>query len=368
MTRSIWTSHPVTPARSHGTSAADPSGRAREPVSVVVTVRNEAASIEPFLTSLLRQTRVPDEIVIADGGSTDGTRAVLDRLAAAEPRVRVLDAARTNISQGRNLAVRHARGPVVAVTDAGTEVASDWLESLTEPLDADPDVAVAAGFFLPGGETFMERCIAAVITPQLPEIVPERFLPSSRSVAFRKVWWEKVGGYPEWLQHCEDLVFDMDLKRAGATFAFAPGAVVTWRARPTLTAFARQYFLYARGDGHAHLWARRHLVRYGAYLAGPALLAAGRRHPAAYLALTAGAAAYLGKFYRRIARRPPAPGARQAAAAALVPVIVVTGDLAKMLGYPLGLLERWRAGSPERLGQLQDARRGRSAAVHETGP
>ena len=52
--------------------------------------------------------------------------------------------------------------------------------------------------------------------PTRDEVDPATFLPSSRSVAFRKAAWAAVGGYPEWLDYCEDLVFDLSLRERGA--------------------------------------------------------------------------------------------------------------------------------------------------------
>ena len=60
------------------------------------------------------------------------------------------------------------------------------------------------------------------------DINPQTFLPSSRSVAFCKTAWEAVGGYPEWLDYSEDLVFDMALKEDVGNFAFAPGPSPTF--------------------------------------------------------------------------------------------------------------------------------------------
>jgi len=318
-------------------------------VSVVATLKDEADSVEGFLESLLRQTRTPEEIVLVDGGSTDGTTEALARAAERSGRVRVHTAPGSSISEGRNFGIARASGPVIAVTDAGTVVEPDWLEHLVGPFEVN-GTDVSAGFFDPGGETWFERCLSTIITPQLPEIDPQRFLPSSRSVAFRKEWWERVGGYPEWLAHCEDLVFDMSLKRAGAEFAFAPGARVTWRARSSLRRFARQYFDYARGDGHAHLWPRRHTARYTAYAGGALLLRAGHERPAAWLLLGALASVYMRKFYARLLRRPPFERRRDVLLCMLVtPAVVVTGDVAKMAGYPIGLIERARAGDPARI-------------------
>src|SRR5690606_37508089 len=157
--------------------------------------------------------------------------------------------------------------------------------------------------------------------PQLPEIEPERFLPSSQSVAFRKEWWLRVGGYPEWLRHCADLVFDLALQRAGARLAFAPAARVGWHARPSLGRFYRQYFDYARGDGHAHLWPARHAARYVAYAAGALLLATTLMTAAApgtpplfalvpALLLAAGIAAHFRRFARRAWRLRRSRGGR----------------------------------------------------------
>lgn len=310
-------------------------------VSVVVTVRNEAGSIQALLERLEAQTRRPDEVVVVDGGSTDATRRIVIDFQAHAPEIRLVDAPGTSIAAGRNLGVAAAGHEIVAVTDAGTDPEPTWLERLVQPLETDPDLGVAGGFFVAGGTTWFERALATIITPQLREIDRDRFLPSSRSVAFRKAWWERVGGYPEWLRHCEDLVFDLDLRRAGAGFAFVPDAVVAWHARSNLRRFARQYFDYARGDGHAHLWAGRHAIRYSAYGTGLALLFASRSRSRLLPILGVGCALHLRKFVRRVVDRPPLPGAAgRALSLAVVPVVVVSGDLAKMVGYPVGLAER----------------------------
>jgi cellulose synthase/poly-beta-1,6-N-acetylglucosamine synthase-like glycosyltransferase len=315
-----------------------------EEISIAVTVRNEASSVEELLESLLAQTDPPSEIVVADGGSDDGTPDRIEEIAhGAKVPIRVIRGGALNIAGGRNLAISQAAGPIVAVTDAGTTPRSDWLAELTEPFRTSDDVAVSSGFFQPGGRTLFQRILARVITPQLPEIDPPSFLPSSRSIAFRKDWWNRAGKYPEWLDHCEDLVFDLELREAGARFAFAPGAVVNWDARPTLPAFARQYFLYGRGDGQAGLWPGRHAIRYGSYLLALALVVTAMLTssliPLAVIVLLA--ATYLSKFYRRVWRIRPGGGTLGMIAAwLLIPVIVVTGDVSKMAGYPVGRLRR----------------------------
>lgn len=311
-------------------------------VSLIATVKDEAGSIGPFLDGLLAQSRPPEEIVLVDGGSTDGTVEEIRRVQqASSVPIRLIEAPGTNISEGRNIAISEAASEVIAVTDAGTRPRGDWLAHLVAPLERDVEVDVSSGFFRPGGPDWRQRALAIAITPQREEIDAASFLPSSRSVAFRKRWWEEIGGYPEWLQHCEDLVFDMALRDAGARFEFAPEAIVEWDARPGLRPFARQYFNYARGDGHANLWPKRHLARYSAYAFGLFLLAMRGRTRWAIPVLLAGIAFHHSKIFRRFSRiRASESSLEQVMAIALVPTIVTTGDVAKMVGYAVGSFER----------------------------
>src|SRR5512143_802375 len=103
-------------------------------VSLILTVLNEGASIRKVLDSLRAQTRPPDEVVIADGGSRDDTVAILrDYAAAGRLPLRVVETPGANIAQGRNAAIRLTTGEIIAVTDAGVRCALDWLEKLTAP-------------------------------------------------------------------------------------------------------------------------------------------------------------------------------------------------------------------------------------------
>ena len=111
-----------------------------EKVSVIITVLNEADSIHLILQNLISQTRKPDEIVIVDGGSTDGTDDIISNKANTETSIRLYVQKGTNISQGRNIAINKARFPLIAVTDGGCRPDNKWLEKLIEPLAKDPSV------------------------------------------------------------------------------------------------------------------------------------------------------------------------------------------------------------------------------------
>jgi len=315
-------------------------------ISLIATVLNEADNIARLLDSLLAQTRSPDEVVIVDGGSTDGTQAILRRYQGRMNLCIIVEPG-CNISQGRNRAIQQASGDVLAITDAGVVLPPDWLEALCAPLLADETRHVSGGFFVADPHSVFEAALGATTLPLVEEIQPESFLPSSRSVAVRRAAALAVGGYPEWLDYCEDLIFDLRLQARYAPFAFVPRAAVHFRPRPSLSAFYKQYRLYARGDGKADLWRKRHAIRYGTYLVGgPGLLALGLlASPWFLLALALGFGLYVSRPYARLpqvmARLPFRPGARHWLAAwAWIPLIRVAGDLAKMHGYPQGW--RWR--------------------------
>ena len=193
--------------------------------------------------------------------------------------------------------------------------------------------------------------MSATVLPALNEIKPETFLPSSRSVAFLKSAWTEVGGYPEWLDYCEDLIFDLNLRKQCGPFAFAPEAIAYFRPRGSLRSFYKQYYLYARGDGKANLFFKRHMIRYATYLVALPILigliavTSGWLPFLAMIALLVGAAVYLKSPYQRLGplmQNAPLTLPERLNAIALVPVIRMVGDIAKMIGYPVGVLWRWK--------------------------
>jgi cellulose synthase/poly-beta-1,6-N-acetylglucosamine synthase-like glycosyltransferase len=310
-------------------------------VSLIATVRNERDSIASWLDGVGQQSRLPDELIVVDGGSTDGTWELLE--AWSYPCTVVLRQAHgATISAGRNLAFSLATGSIIAITDAGTIADREWLSRLVGVF-SDPDLDVASGFFVPHSRSIWERSLAAATLPDVREIRPSSFLPSSRSVALRTEWVRHGFVYPEWLDYCEDLIWDLQLQRAGARFEFVPEAVVRFEVRPGPRAFAKQYFRYARGDGKAGLFGKRHLIRYATYLT--AMIAMYRKNPVEIVVVGLFGAVYLARPVRRLVQRGRADKVgfeSIVTSLGLLPFQVVLGDVAKMAGFPVGVRWRWR--------------------------
>jgi glycosyltransferase involved in cell wall biosynthesis len=303
-------------------------------VSLIATVLNADDHVGAFLASIAAQTRVPDETIVVDGGSTDGTA---ERLRAAEG-ITVIEEPGANIARGRNLAIAAAAHDVIAVTDVDCVLEPDWLEQLLVPMDRGADVSM--GFYAPITDGLLQECLAAVNLPlDASEVDPRRFMPSARSIAFRRDAFEAAGGYPEWLDIGEDMWVNHRWRELGLDLEFAPAALVHWRLRRTLRAVWLQYYRYARGDARGGMHPERHALRYGVY-AG-AVLASRSRHRLPALAALAGAAAYARTPVRRAWRRIGDPRGR-GAATVLVPALMGWIDTAKMAGYAAGLADRAR--------------------------
>lgn len=304
-----------------------------EPVTVIATVRNEAASIGALLDSILSGTRLPDEIVVADGGSTDRTLELLRSRAAADPRIHAVSAP-GNRSVGRNAAVRASRSPIIACTDAGVQVEPEWLERITQPFDADPGTDVVAGFYSPVGTTWFERAAGVISAPRVEEIDPARFLPSTRSIAFRRSAWERVHGFDESLAHNEDTPFALALKRSGARFHFEPSARVRWRPRGDVRSFFRQHRRFGFGDGESRVQGWFYATLAAKYVLGATLFLAGFRFRAAWWLLGLGVLLFAAGQARRGAGRVGI-----LVSALVVPSLKVVYDVAYLSGYVRGRLK-----------------------------
>ena len=308
-------------------------------VAVCVTVLNEFEDARRLVESLCMQQPVPDELVVVDGGSTDGTVEVLRRGLAGLDYAQVIEAPGSNIASGRNVAIAATSANLIAFTDAGILRSPGWLAALVAASDNEPLAAGSFGYVLAAPTTPMESAIGAVGLPLASEIDPAHYPPSSGSLLIRRQWLERVGGYPEWLDFGEDLWLDRCVWAQGSWFVHASGANVFIRPRSDVASFFRQYFNYARGDGQARMLGKRHLLRFAAY--GFVFLTLRQLTWGRMMVLVLMGCRYMSRPWAR-ARHGQVVGSR-AMVVGLVPIVRVIGDWAKLAGYIAGLWQRARS-------------------------
>ena len=257
----------------------NPAMRVR-PISLVTTLLNEERSLPGFLRSLEEQSVLPQEFIVVDGGSTDRSVELLRAFAArwdsvvrveviVDPTCRITHSP-SPVAKGRNRAVREAHTDIIACTDAGCVPAVDWLERITAPMLADSTVPMVGGWYEAKPTTYFEHVQALTSFYALSSIHAEKFVPSARSLAFRKDVWSAVGGFPEIALTAEDTLFGLKVRERGSRILFEPAAVVYWNLRPSVRVFTKLQYRYGAGDGFCRIQlhaAARCLIKTGLRLA-----------------------------------------------------------------------------------------------------
>jgi len=226
-------------------------------VSVISTVLNEVAEIAALVDSLIGQTLIPTEIIIVDGGSSDGT---WEKLQAAKSRCPGLKPVRDEscslkgsngpIARGRNVAIALASSDVIACADAGCTYVTEWLESLVAPLFAGKAEYVLGGSWIdPEGRTSWDIASAPFLGISLSAEAKTKSC-TARSMAFRKEVWERVGGFPETSFLIDDSGFDLRVRKIYQP-AFVESAKALYRPHHTLKSAVGQLSRYGFADGVA---------------------------------------------------------------------------------------------------------------------
>jgi glycosyltransferase involved in cell wall biosynthesis len=176
-------------------------------VTVLMAVYNGAATVREALASILCQTYQDWDLIIVDDGSTDGTLAILESLAATDARVRVLrNGANRGLAASLNVAWSQARGDLLARMDADDFSYPDRLHRQVEFMAAHPEVAVlGTGIELMDSEG---RLLGCALCPEWHEELQKRMYKENPfahpSVMMRRGFLEALGGYDGRLKWAED--------------------------------------------------------------------------------------------------------------------------------------------------------------------
>ena len=332
-------------------AVADPT--ATPEVTVIVPARDEIASIDRCLDSVLSQRGCEIEVVVVDNGSTDGTAARLAERAATDSRLRVLSNPHPSIPASLNMAVAAARGRWLVRVDAHSTIPPGYVARAVSRL-AEGRWAGVGGRKTAVAHTPTGRAVAAVLNSRLAvggsvyhwgrtetevDHIPFGAYPTETV--------RRLGGWDESVLNNEDFEFDQRL-RVDAPLLFDPQLEISWHARESVTQLFRQYRRYGRGKPvvmarHPGSTSLRHLAPPVLVLWLAAAAGLATRRPAPALAAMAPYALAIGAAGVAISRTAPPATDVRAVPAALVAMQVGWG-----LGFWEGVVDLLRSRSRHR--------------------
>ena len=261
-------------------------------VALVMPVRNEEAAVASTLDSVFASSRLPDEIIIADGMSTDRT---VERIKAYQGRqvpIHVVENPTIYSGGGRNRGIRSTTREVILLADFGNAMDPSWIAEMVRPFEERQGVDMVAGMVRPLVTSDFEHCMAAIhyhdeymltrySAAKRESLLPAEIAPGANSLAISRGIWERVGGYPEWLHRAQDKLFSRKAHCLGARVHVAWDACVAHHVRSTPRQVFRQLFSYGRGTGRSR-YINRHFVKLAGFYAVLAMLGVSSMFVAAF--------------------------------------------------------------------------------------
>ncbi|AZO72120.1 MAG: glycosyltransferase family 2 protein [Mesorhizobium sp.] len=223
---------------------------------IVIPCLNEAAHIGTLLGQLRpAAARLGARIVVADGGSTDGTQAIVERVAAEDPRVLLLANPKRIQSAAINLAVAtfgDGANYLIRI-DAHGGYPADYCDRLIEEaLAAGADSVVVS--MLTSGTGAMQKAVAAAQNSKLGtggskhrHMSAGEWVDHGHHALMRIAAFRAVGGYDESFSHNEDAELDHRLRQAGYRIWMSGRTQMVYYPRSTLKGLFFQYLGYGRG-------------------------------------------------------------------------------------------------------------------------
>lgn len=239
-----------------GSSQPEPTTSATLPfVTVGIPCLNEEAFIQQTIDLVLKQDYPGDrlEIIVADGGSTDRTREILDALAAKDSRLRWIDNPDKIQAAAMNLIIKEARGDVLVRLDAHCEYATNYVRKCIEALESSGAMN-AGGSQRPIAKTFFQRALCAAMESKLgvggatyKDPSNSGFVDTVFCGAFRREVFETVGMYDPKAITNEDSELNQRILEAGGKIWLSSEIEAYYYPRDSFKSLSKQYFKYGTG-------------------------------------------------------------------------------------------------------------------------
>ena len=224
-------------------------------VTIAMPAYNEERYIEACIASVQAQDYPPGliEILIADGRSTDRTREIVDRLAAADPRIHLVDNPARLQAAGLGLLVKQATGDVIVRMDVHCEYAADYVRRCVEVLERTGADNVGGSQRAKAKTAFQRALCAALGSPlgvggaRYRSAEAEGFVDTVFLGAFRRRVFEAIGLWDPGAITNEDAELNQRILETGGQIYLSREIVVHYFPRDSLPTLAKQYYRYGIG-------------------------------------------------------------------------------------------------------------------------
>lgn len=225
-------------------------------VSLLVPLRNEETHIRDLLCSLSAQegSHVHEALLI-DGMSDDGTREVITKHCATDPRFRLIDNPELVVTHALNIGLAHAKGDTIIRLDAHAEYAPDYVSKCLEVLE-ETRAGNVGGSAIPAsdGSLIGDVILAVHESPfgigaaKFRQADAEGWVDTVWPGAYRREALEAAGMYyVEELTRSEDIELNSRVRKAGWGIYISPKIRAKYYPRKSIGALCRQNF----GNGAA---------------------------------------------------------------------------------------------------------------------
>lgn len=225
----------------------------RPVVTVVVPMLNELDHIGDCLDAFEIQSYPLElvDLIIVDGGSTDGSRELVDTRAERSTWIRVVDNPSRKAASAFNLGVREARGQVVCLFSSHGVPDPNYLTASVDAL-ARTCADGVGGKYHHVGTNPTSRAIGLAMVSPVGMASPHRSASTERIVdtishpAYLRASLIDIGPFDDTLERNSDYELNHRMRAAGMRLVFVPQIESIYRPRPTLLALARQFWWYGR--------------------------------------------------------------------------------------------------------------------------
>jgi glycosyltransferase involved in cell wall biosynthesis len=233
----------------HGVLSSSPR------VSVIMPCRNEAGAIRPCLESILATDFPKDrlEVLVVDGMSDDGTRAVVEETARRCPVVRLVDNPRKITPAALNAGIAAAKGEIIMRVDAHYQYPVDYISRLVRHLqESGADNVGGIVKMGPANDTVIATAIAVAVCHPFGignahyrlGVTKPRWVDTVPFGCYRKEVFDRIGLYDEQLVRNQDIELNRRLVRHGGKILLVPDVVLHGHARDSFRKLCRMYYQY----------------------------------------------------------------------------------------------------------------------------